>query len=322
MWSLALVVILVAVLFVRDINRSAHQASSPRRSENRNFAALARSLIEQENLFDQRLDYLLLNGQTLSRPDFTSRLAQLDQELPTWLTQATLLLTPVLAHHVNTSLATLTVARVNDYQSLMSDIASALSLPWTSSTVLNPSESVATAQDSLVTSVKTWSTARRALDKEPGRVSLPNTSDLVGSLDLSVVFSSLTHAPSLAVTRGIGITAVLVDPSPLPAPVDELLLPPTRSVRLGITVTNASYVLQPVALTYTFVQSNGARASQSQTMTTTLAPLGSFAFVPKTLSATSGERAELTIAVSGAAAGAKMSTTRHYLVIVSPSGNT
>jgi hypothetical protein len=321
MWALAFVVILVASIFVRDVNRSAHNSTSPRRSENRDFAALAHSLIEQENLFDRRLDYLLLHGQSLSRPVFAARLAQLDQELPAWVTQSALLESPSLAHHVNRSLATLTMIRVDDYQSLIVDLASALHFPWVSSTPLGANQSYAAAQASLVASVNTWAADRLALEKEPGHVRLPATSGRVGSLDLSTVVSTLTHSPTLEVTREIGNTAVLVSPSPLPAPSGELLLPPTRSVRLGITVTNASYVLQPVAMTYTFVQTNGARVSQTQTMTTTLSPLGSFAFVPKMLSAVSGERAELTIAVSGAPAGPKMSITRRYLVIVSPSGN-
>jgi hypothetical protein len=311
----------VALVFVRDINRSAHQASSPRRSENRNFSALADVLIKQENLFDQRLDYVLVHGATLSRPVFSARLAQLDQELPTWLTQATFFSSPLLAHHVNLTLATLTTQRVSNYQWLLGDVARALGLPWKSSSATDPNQSYASAQASLVSTVETWNSARFALEKEPGHASLPATSDLVGTLDLSTVLSTLTHAASLEVTRGIGVTAVLVSPSALPAPAGELLLPPTRSIRLGITVTNASYVLQPVALSLTLVQSNGARTNQSQTMKTTLAPLGSFAFVPKILTAISGERAELTIDVSGASAGPKMSTSRHYLVIVSPSGN-
>jgi len=320
-WTLTLVVVLVALLFVRDVNRSAHQSSSPRRSENRDFAALARALVKQENLFDQRLSYVLVHGSSLSRPVFAARLAQLDQELPSWVTQADFVAAPSLAHHVNRTLATLTLRRVNDYQSLLDDVAAALSLPWKSSTVLARVQTYTAAQASLTSTTDTWRTARLALAKEPGHAKVPATSDLVGSLDLSSVLTNLTRSASLEVTRGIGVTAMLVDPSALPAPADELLLPPTRSIRLGITVTNASYVRQPVALTLSLVQTNGARTSQSQTMTTTLAPLGSFAFVPKVLSAIAGERAELSVVVRGAPAGPKMSTSRHYLVIVSPSGS-
>ncbi len=321
LWTVALVVLLLGSLFVRDVNRSAHGAVSPRRAENRNFAALASTLITQENQFDQHLDYLLTNGQTLSRPVFEARLAQLDQQLPNWLNQASLVASPVLAHRVNSSLAALTNVRVGDYQLILTDVASSLQLPWSATGPVNLDLSARAAQASLVSSNAAWGRDRWALVREPGRVTLPATSDSVGTMDLSSAVVALATSPSLGVTRGIGITAILVSPSPLPAAPGELLLPPSRSIRLGITVTNASYVRQNIAVSYTFVQTNGARTSQTQTMTTTLGPLGSYAFVPKLLAAVSGERGELTIDASGAPAGAKMSTSRHYLVIVSPSGN-
>ena len=49
--------------------------------------------------------------------------------------------------------------RVNDYQSLMGDLASALHFPWVSSTPLGANQSYAAAQASLVASVNTWATA-------------------------------------------------------------------------------------------------------------------------------------------------------------------
>jgi hypothetical protein len=316
-----LVLVLLGALFARDVIRSAHDASSPRREENRNFAALATVLIEQENQFDQHLDYLLSTGQGLSRAHFEARLEQLDQQLPDWLTQASFLDSPALAHHVNNSLATLTDQRAGDYQVILRAAASVLQLPWTATSSATPASNWRSAQASLVTSTTAWGTQRRSLVREPGRVTMPATTDLVGTMDLSSTLAALVASPSLEVTRGIGITAVLVRPSPLPAPAGELLLPPTRSIRLGVTVTNASYVRQRVALAYTFIETNGARTRQSQTMTTTLGPLESYAFEPKLLTAVSGERAVLSIDVSGAPAGAHMSTTRHYVVIVSPSGN-
>jgi hypothetical protein len=321
LWTLSLIVVLFGSLFVRDINHAAHGAISPRRSENRNFAALANVLITRENLFDQRLDYLLTAGQSLSRSDFYARLEQLDQQLPDWSSQASLLAVPSLAHHVNTALVSLTSVREVDYDTVLAHVAAALDFPWTNATPAINSATVASAQASLVASNTRWGVDRWALIREPGRVTLPLTSDLVGTLDLAGRLDNLARSPSLGVTRGIGITAVLVDPSPLPAPTGELLLPPSRSIRLGVTLTNASFVLQPVVLRYTFVQTNGARTRQGQTMTTTLAPLGSYAFVPGLIGITSGERGQLTIVATGAPAGATMSTIRHYSVVVSPSGN-
>ena len=320
-WTVTIVVLLLGSLFVRDVNRSAHGAVSPRRAENRDFAALANVLITQENQFDNHLSYLLTTGQSLTRPRFEARLEQLEQQLPAWLPQASLLSSPQLAHHVNSSLASLTDVRVNDYQVLLGYVANSLQLPWSVTSAVEVAQSAQSAQTSLRSSSAAWDVDRWSLVREPGRVMMPATSDHVGTLNLSNALANLAAAPSLEVTKGIGITAILVSPSPLPSPAGELLLPPSGSIRLGITVTNASYVRQNVAVTCTFVEINGARLSQSQTLTATLGPLGSFAFVPKLLKVASGLRSQLTIVARGAPAGPKMSTSRHYLVIVSPSGN-
>jgi hypothetical protein len=319
--SIIVIVVLLAVVFARDINRSAHQSSSPRRSENKSFAALAKVLITQENQFDERLNYLLTNGTGLSRVDFGARLTQFDGELLGWLDQAHDLSSPVLAHHVNVTLATITTQRVDDFQTLLTHVAIALALPWTASTPLEVGLSTTDAQASLVSTNTTWNVARWSLVKEPGRVTLPATSDVVGVLDLGSVLDALEHSSTLAITRSISISAVLVSPASLPAPTGELLFPPAREIRLGVTVTNLDYVLQPITMTYSFRQTNGARAVQTQTMVATLRPLGSYAFVPKLLVTTAGERATLDIRVTGTPNDASLSIARHYLVIVSPSGN-
>lgn len=321
LWTVSLVVVLLGSLFVRDVSRSAHGTVTTRRSENRSFAALVNVLVTEENQFDGHLKYLLSDGQTLTRANFEARLEQLDQQLPSWVSQASFLSSPALAHHVNTALAALTVTRANDYQDILANVAASLQLPWSATGTVDVAQSAQSAQTSLVSTNAAWSEDRWALVREPGHVTLPPTSDLVGTLDLSGALANLAASPLLQITRGVGIAAVLVNPAPLPAPAGEILLPPTSSIRLGITVSNASYVLQNVALTLTFVQTNGARTSQRQTMSATLGPLGSFAFVPKLLATVAGERAQLSINVSGAPAGSKMSTSRHYLVIVSPSGN-
>ena len=60
--GVAAVITLLVLLFARDVTRAAHNSLSPRRSENRSFAALASSLIAQENNLDLRLRYLGATG--------------------------------------------------------------------------------------------------------------------------------------------------------------------------------------------------------------------------------------------------------------------
>jgi len=317
----ALAVTLVVLVFARDIGRSAHGAISPRRSENRSFAVLANALLSQENAFDRRLAYLLTNGQSLSRPVFAARLDQLAGQLPLWQTQAVQLRRPRLAHDVNDVVTQTTEQRIDDYQALLAGVASSLGLPWSSPPSSPVTLTAGAAQASLVATSKQWNEARWGLVREPGRVSLLAISDSSALMNLPGALSALELSSSLAVTRGIGIAAISVTPAPLPAPAGELLLPPTASVRLGVTVSDTSYVNQPVSISYVLTPTNRLGVSERQTMTVTLGPLQSYAFVMKHLSTVASEHATLTVTLGGAASGPQMSRERRYSVVVSPSGS-
>lgn len=318
---MALIATLLALLFARDISRAGHGATSPRLSENRSFAALANSLVSQENDFDVRFTYLLTRGGSLSRPVFAARLKQLDQVLPLWQTQASRLRRPPLVHGVNDTIAQLTEQRVDDYQFLLSSVASGLSMPWTTPTNVTPGLTVAAAQASLVATSRQWNYARRSLLLEPGHVTLFATSNDAALLNFTTVMTQLEQSPSLVLTRGVGITAVAVSPAPLPAPAGEILLPPTGSIHLGVTVTNVSYATQPVTLSVVFTPTGRLGVAQRQMMSVTLRPLASYAFVPKILTIAASEHATLTLSVAGARSGPNMVRSRRYAVVVSPSGN-
>jgi len=315
---LALSATLVVLLFAHDITRSAHSAADLRRSENRSFGVLANGLLGQESEFDQRLSYLLTNGQTLTRPVFAARLNQIAQQLPVLANEAVLLRRPVLAHNVNAVLTQLTEQRVDDYQVLLDTVARSLGLPWT---VLNTTFTTRVAQASLVTTSGEWAFARRSLVKEPGRVKMIANATSMGTMDLTSQLAILANAPSLSLRRGIGIAAVSVDPAPLPAPNGTLILPPVSSIHLGVSVSNAAYVKQAVALTVLFTPANPRRPRQIQRLVATLGPLQSFAFVPTRLATAVSEKATLTISISGAPSGANMTRIRIYHVTMSPSGN-
>ncbi len=323
--SIAIAITLLALLFAHDVNRAAHNSLSPRRSENRSFGLLANTLISQENSFDVRLRYLLANGQTLTRSVFAARLSQLADQLVLWPTEAQEVRRPVLAHDVNDVLARETEQRFDDYQEILTDVVGSLRLP--SKTLPWPSASTGVvntnaAQASLVATNQQWSSRRRSLVGEPGRVTLAATTKGVALLDLSADVLTLRTSPTLTATRGVGIAAVSVSPSPLPAVAGELLLPPASSVRLGVSVLNANYIDQPISLTVTMIPMNGRGLRQSQTMSTVLGPLESFAFVPKLLNTQASEQATLIIKVAGAPNALNMTRSRIYHVVMSPSGNT
>jgi hypothetical protein len=323
--SIALVITLLALLFARDVTRAAHNSLSPRRSENRSFGLLASTLITQENNFDSRLTYLLTDGQSLTRSVFAARITQLADLMTMWPAESDQLRQPALAHNVNAVLAQDSAQRFNDYVAILSDVVStmrlpAVTLPWPPATTSNLSPT--TAQASLVATSKQWSTRRWSLAREPGRVKLMPTADGVGKLTLIQDLRALRSSPTLVATRGVGIVAISVLPAPLPAPVNELLLPPVSSIHLGVSVLNGNFIDQPISLTVTLIPMNGRGVRQSQTMSTVLGPLQSYAFVPKLLTTQASERATLVIKVAGAPSATNMTRSRTFRVIMSPSGNT
>ncbi len=313
----ALTITLLVLLFANDINRAAHAAIGPRRSENRSFGQMVDGLVTSENNFDARLYYLLAHASTLSRPVFTARLIQLDQALSGWNTDAKMLRSPVLAHHVNDVVTNLTEQRVDDYQNLLSAIARRLTLPWTPAPVR--SQAVTDPGQSLVVTVQQWDVARWALAREPGRVVLPGLTMASAKYYVARGLATLVSSPNLSLRRGVGIAAVSVNPSPLPAGAGVLLLPPVTTVQIGISVENTAFVEQPVTLHISFVPTSGV--TQSQTMSALLGPLGAYAFVPNLFHTLASERARLTITISGAPAGGGLPRTRTYQVKMSPSGN-
>jgi hypothetical protein len=315
--SIALVVTLIVLVFARDVSRAGHGAITARRSENRSFAALANSLVDSENLFDGRLDRLLLDGTTLSRSVFAARLDQLAQELPAWRVAADAVRSPTLTHHVNETLYELTQSRVAAYQSLLSDVARALSLPWSGSTTSTSASAAATL---IATSVR-WNQARYALRREPGTVRLDATSAVSAQFVAKNGINDLTQSPTLRLVRAVSIAAVRVVPAPLPAATGVMLLPPVTSVHLGVSVLNASFDEQPVALTVRVTPLNGLGVAFVERMTATLGPDQAFAFVPRSLTTAASEQARVVISVSGARAAVGTVTVEVYRLEMSPSGN-
>lgn len=316
---IALALTLVVLVFARDISRAAHGAITAQRSEDRSFAALANSLLVQENNFDLRLARLLKGGSTLSRPVFDARLLQLDQQLPTWTTAAELLRRPKLAHDINNEVADLTEVRVDDYQAIIVRITHSLTLP-------TPTQDADAARarnpaQALIASATTWNQERSVLRHEPGGVRLEALTDSSATLLLTSGVTNLTASTSLAVVRGIGIAAVSVVPAPLPAQRGVLLLPPVTKIKLGVSVVNTGFVDQEVTLEVSLNPTNGPLPAQHQIFHVELGPLQSYAFAPQGISVVPNERATLHIRITGAAASATLTRSKSYRVELSPPGH-
>jgi hypothetical protein len=311
---IALVLTLIVVLFARDVSRAAHEATSPRRSENRSFAALANRLVTSANQVDFHLAYLLEHGKSLSREVFAARLSQINDQLGPLVSDANLLHRPALAHHVQRELVNVTLSRANVDEAIIDATTIALSLPGAPTTT--PSATL--AQASLTRALTRWNYKRFSLVHEPGRVTLDAATSPLSNLNWASVISTLTGSATLTLTRALSISAVAITPSPLPAPVGEILLPPVTSFSVGVVVTNRAYCDQHARVNVTFTAPNGT--VQSRSMSATLGPLSSFAFDAVPLTSYAGEKATLRVVASGAPAATGASLTKTYAVTLAPSG--
>jgi hypothetical protein len=311
---IALVLTLLAVLFGRDVSRAAHEATSPRRSENRSFAALANRLVTTANQVDFHLAYLLEHGKSLSREVFAARLIQINGQLGPLVSDANLLHRPSLAHHVQRELVDVTLARANVDEALIDATTIALSLPGAPATT--PSATL--AQASLTRALARWNYKRFSLVHEPGRVTLDAATSPLSNLNWASVIATLTGSATLTLTRALSISAVAITPPPLPAPVGEILLPPVTTFNVGVVVTNRAYCDQRASVNVTFTAPNGT--IQNRSMSTTLGPLSSFAFDVVPLTSYAGEKATLRVVASGAPAATGASLTKTYAVTLAPSG--
>jgi hypothetical protein len=318
--TIAIAATLVALLFARDVTRSAHGAVSPRRSENRSFGTLANLLISQENTFDGRLSYLLSQGTSLSRPVFAARLTQLYQELPAWLTEAEHLRRPKLVNDVNDVIANSTEQRIDAYQLIFANLARQLSLTWPPT---GPSDlNQLTPSQVLIQTSQQWGRERFDLIKQPGTVKLLALTTATAKFVENIGFAHLVSSSSLALHRSVSIAAVSVLPSPLPSAVGELVLPPVTSFHLGISVANDSFVTQPVVVRVVLTRTNGVARGTStvHVLSVTIGPLQSYAFVLGSMPTQPSERATLVIRVTGSTAHPAPAQTRTYQVIMSPAG--
>lgn len=314
--TLAVAVTLVLLVFARDVTRSAHSSTDTRRSENRSFGGLANALIVQQNNFDQSLVTLLRSGGSLTRPVLDTQLEQFHLELANWNTEAQFLRRPRLAHDVNDKLEQLTLQRIGAYNTILSSIASQLTLPPL--TPVSSDRAVPTPGQLLITTGIAWNSDRYDLTKEPGRQHLRPLTFASAKYFITSGAQNLTSSSSLAVVRGIGVAAVSISPAPFPATHGELLLPPVSQFHVGISVSNTGFVEQPVTLNVTLTPTNGPHPTVRQHFHMELAPLQSYAVVPNDFATVPSERATLVISVTGAPAGANLTTTRSYNVVMSP----
>ncbi len=312
----ALIVTFLALVFGREVSRSAHQATSARRSENLSFAAMAGTLLSQENAFDTQLASLMTNGTNLTRPAAALQLTDMTRDLSLWRAEAQFLKTPELTPSLNLTLAEATATRVNDYATVLAYVATSLAL--TGPSVANPSLTLGAAQQSLLATAASWGGERHALANSPGSVTLAPLTSTSAGLNVRQDVATLASSSNLVATRAIVISALQVQPAPFPAPQLTILLAPTSTMQVQVAVTNLREIIQPVTLTLVLTSASGA--TQQVTSTHVMAPLSSYAFDPHSFNVVPGEKGTFRVTLNGIPASGPLLHSRTYSLSVSPSG--
>jgi hypothetical protein len=313
---LALALTFIVVVFGREVSRSAHAEAAARTNENLSFAALATNLLVRENAFDSDVATLLTTGTHLSREAFAVRFSDLTQELASWRAMALQMRQPVLSPDLNDTLASETLTRVADYETVLGYVAQGLTLAgpaWPGGS------SLGRAQLSLGATAASWGAQRHALAGAPGKVTLAALTDVGGHLNIPQYVQTLVASTNLAPTRAIVIAAVQVQPAPFPAPALTLSLAPTTTMQVQVAVSNLREILQGVTVSMVFTPASGS--AQRVVQSGTLAPMASYAFPSRTFTVHPGESGTFTVTLNGAPATSGLVHQRAYAVSVAPSAN-
>jgi len=311
---IALAVTLALVVLVRDVARLARQSNSQRASLNQSFAVLATSVLNDEATLRGEVTAILSGASTMTRPILAARLALVRESADSLRQRVALLAKPSIAHGVQNTLITVTDLRSTAVSDLASVVSSALDLPGGSSS----SATVSSIESSVLSSDNMWASAHTELVGEPGHVSLPASTFALTTGPLATAVNTLLSVPALAPTRAMTIAAVSVTPAPLPAPIGVLKLIPVTSIDVAVAVRNTQYISQGFAVTLTVRPTTAVGVGFSRSLSSVAGPLGGRALSFPSIAVVPGERATVTISLTGVAPATSGGGLRQYVLSIAP----
>jgi len=314
--AVALVITVLIVVVGHDITRAAHADEQSRTIQNTNFAAIANAMVTQSDDVGQQLVTTLNQAPTKSRLWLGSQINALVVAAQNLEEHATVLSTPVIASNEQERVRAVLLERTASVEQVGAALSASLALPVpTGVPAASPAAIVSLARES----DRRWLAAQAVLLREPGHVHLVDSVFPLSNYALGTTLANLSQAATLQLQRSITISAVAVQPSPFPAAAGQLVLPPVTSFTLGITVTNQSYVDQPYAVSVSVRPTSGGGAAFHQKFSGNLGPSASYAVLPDTVAVLPGERATVSIQVSGAGVSVNGGDQKRYQLVVSTS---
>ena len=307
-----LLVVLVTV-FVRDVLQAARESETNRRALNRSFAVLVNANLHEQDALDADTLALLHSARSLSRSELETTLATLHQRVTRISQSASQLTSPRIAGDLNDHFAQLTNARVAAWNDIVAVLETSLRI---TDHARPPAGSVRSAAQRIQATNSTWETLRGRLRSEPGSVRLNPSLWGLGTL----VERDVTRVATLANLQPLSaaaISAIAIDPQPLPSRSAQIVLLPKTSIGIGVSVRNTGRVTS----TLTISVSTRWRRESPLTVSArrTLSAGTSVAVVFPEIPTYPGMRGTLSVRVTGAAPAYPGATTRQYSVKVAPS---
>lgn len=309
----SVVVVVLATVFVRDVLQAARDSETNRRTLNRSFAVLVNSNLGEQNAIDGETLGLIRSPQTLSRWELESTLSDLHQRVNRVRETAVQLGTPRIAGDVNEQFGHMTDVRVAAWSDIVTFIEASLHIPHRGSSSL---ASLRSAVERINESNASWDRIRGQLSAEPGKVRLSESRWGLGALTERDVARFIGRSALQPLTAA-AISAIAIDPQPLPSRSAQIVLLPKTSIGIGVSVRNVGRVTSTLTITV----STRWRRAEPVTVTAhrTLAAGTSVAVVFPEIPTYPGMRGTLIVRVTGAAPAYPGATTRQYSVKVAPS---
>ncbi len=301
------------ITLAHDVNRLSAQSSANRASIDRNFAALATTLLSDEDRFGSSLATTLSSGPTASRAQFTNSLTALMDQGRALQQRAAILQHPEVSGGVQDTLIFVSDLRWSASKQLLETISARLALPG----IAHASASLHSLGSKFRHADAMWASARRTFRRDSSHVRLPKSVFALSHAPLVAYVSALEASTSLAVQRSLSIEAVSVNPAPLPAAPGQWTLLATSPLSIGVSVRNQEYVDQNFVLHLSLTPLNGV-AVQLQ-FAGRVGPNSSVATSFNSLVVIPSERANVKIWLTGTPIGPHAVGVRRYHVSVASS---
>ena len=312
----AVVVVATIGTFARDVVRAAHDSQSARASRNTTFGTLARDLLRDGAALDRDTLVTLQQATTLSRSDFVDAWAQLEVRARQVKLDAARLQTPPVDRQLHTVLAEIMAQRIVSWEVIRSAVTTPLGIHPGQTTSVPVESALAT----ITRTNEQWRAAHRRLQSEPGHVRLPVSEWTLPANDVAGLIATALQQVRLRASATVSITAVSIDPQPLPSNAAQLVLLAREEISLGVSLRNLSSTDTTVTVHLVLAPEQKSGVPVSMSMTAFLPKQSNAAVLFDSVAIRASEHGVLRIWVTGARPYSPGSASRFYTFKVASAG--